>query len=147
VRLRQMRLGELSALAGAALVLLCTFEPSYHGPLGSPDAWHSFGAAVALMLAAVCAALAMVSAALTERTAALPVSTAVWCFALGVAGSIAAIVRVLERPDHATSVGVGGWLGLAGSLVILAGAFEVLRDERTSLYEPARPEPRARPGG
>jgi hypothetical protein len=58
---------------------------------------------------------------------------------------IAAIIRVLERPDHATSVCVGAWLALAGAVAILVGAWQSLRDERPSLYEPVRPEPRPRP--
>ena len=53
------------------------------------------------MLAALCAALAMVVSALTERSTALPVATAVWCVLVGLVGVIAAVVRVLERPEHA----------------------------------------------
>ena len=49
-------------------------------------------------------ALALVISALTERTTALPVSTAVWCVPLGLAGVIAAIVRLLERPEAATGL-------------------------------------------
>jgi hypothetical protein len=64
---------------------------------------------------------------------------------LGSIGVIAALVRALERPDHATEVCFGAWLALAGAVVILAGAWQVLRDERPSLYKPARPEPRGRP--
>jgi hypothetical protein len=58
---------------------------------------------------------------------------------------IAAVVRVLERPDHATTLCAGSWLALAGAVAILAGAWQSLRDERPSMYEPARPEPRPRP--
>ncbi len=93
-----------------------------------------------LLLVAVCAALAMVLSALTERSPALPVSTAVWCVLLGFLAVIAAIVRALERPDHATAVCVGAWLALAGAVAILAGAWQALRDERPSLYEPATPD-------
>ena len=50
-------------------------------------------------------------------------------------GLIAAIVRVIERPDHATSVCIGVWLGLAGALAILIGAWQALRDERTEEAE------------
>lgn len=145
MNLRQLRLGELTALIGAGLVIASTFVRSYEGAVGQIDDWHSFGAAVALLLAAACAALAMVLAAITERTAALPVSTAVWCFVLGLAGVGAAIARLLERPEHATRLCAGGWIALAGALLIFAGAFLALRDERTSLYRPARPRPRPRP--
>lgn len=145
MNLRQLRLGELVALAGTVCLAISLVEPWYEGPLGKLDAWDTFGPAVALLLACLCAALAMLIAALSERSAALPVSSAVWCVLLGLVGLIAAIVRVLERPDHAGSVCVGAWLALAGAAAILLGAWLVLRDERPSLYRPVSPEPRPRP--
>ena len=68
-----------------------------------------------------------------------------WCVLLGLLGVIAAVVRVLERPDHASEVCIGAWLALAGSVAILAGAWQALRDERPSLYKPAEPPLRPRP--
>jgi len=145
MRLRNLRAGELLALAGAICVIVSLFVRSYEAPAGDLDAWNTFGPGVALLLAGVCAALAMVISALTERSPALPVSTAVWCVLLGLVAVIAALVRALERPEHATSVCLGAWLALAGAAAILIGAWLVLRDERPSLYRPARPEPRPRP--
>ncbi len=145
MRLRNLRVGELLALAGAICVIVSLFVRSYEAPAGNLDAWNTFGPGVALLLAGVCAALAMVISALTERSPALPVSTAVWCVLLGLVAVIAALVRALERPDHATSVCLGAWLALAGAAAILIGAWLVLRDERPSLYGPALPEPRPRP--
>ena len=118
--LKRLRLGELLALAGAICVIVSLFVRSYEAPVGSLDAWETFGPGVVLLLVAVCAALAMVLSALTERSPALPVSTAVWCVLLGFLAVIAAIVRALERPDHATAVCVGAWLALAGAVAILA---------------------------
>jgi hypothetical protein len=145
VNLRQLRIGELLALVGAACIVVSLFEPWYEGPAGNLSAWNTFGPAVVLLLATLCAALAMVISAITERSTALPVSTAIWCVLLGLIGVIAAIVRVLERPEHSTGLCVGAWLGLAGAIAILLGAWQAIRDERPSLYEPARPEPRPRP--
>jgi uncharacterized membrane protein HdeD (DUF308 family) len=145
VSFRQLRLGELLALAGAVCVIVSLFVRWYSGPTGNLDAWDTFGPAVVLILAATAAALAMVVSALTERSTALPVSTAVWCVLLGLIAVIAAIVRVLERPDHATDVCIGAWLALAGAVAILAGAWLALRDERPSLYTPAEPPPRPPP--
>ena len=90
-------------------------------------------------------ALAMFVSALTERSTALPVAAGVWGVPLGVAGLIAALVRVLERPDHATGLCAGPWLALAGALAMLAGAWRSVRDEHGSLYPPADPAPRPRP--
>jgi hypothetical protein len=143
--LRRVRVGELLALLGAACVIVSLLEPWYEGALGRLDAWDTFGPAVVLLMAAACAALALVLSNLAERSPALPVSLAVWSVLLGLIAVIAAVVRVLERPDHATSLCAGAWLALAGAVAILAGAWQSLRDERTSLYEPASPEPRPRP--
>ncbi len=145
MRARRLRAGELLALVGAACVIASLFEPWYEGALGTLDAWETFGGATVLLIAAACAALALVISALTERSPALPVSIGVWCVLLGLIAVIAAIVRVLERPDHTTSLCIGAWLALAGAVAILAGAWQSLRDEHTSLYEPARPDPRPRP--
>jgi hypothetical protein len=145
MKLRQMRLGELLALSGVAGVTVSLLVPFYNARFGALDAWDTFGPAVALLIAAACAALAMVVSALTERSTALPVSTAVWSVLLGFTGVIAAVVRVLERPEHATSLRAGAWLALIGAVAILAGSWQALRDERTSLYEPATPPARPRP--
>jgi drug/metabolite transporter (DMT)-like permease len=143
--LRRLRLGELLGLVGAICVIVSLFVRSYSGAIGNLDAWNTFGPAVVLELLAVCAALVMVLSALTERSPALPVSSAVWCVLFGLIGVIAALVRVFERPEHATEVCYGAWLALAGTVAILVGAWQVLRDERPSMYTPARPEPRPRP--
>ncbi len=145
MRARRLRMGELLALAGALCVIVSLFEPWYEGSLGRLNAWETFGGAVVLLMAAACAALALVISALTERSPALPVSIGVWCVLLGLITVVAALVRVLERPDHTSSLCVGAWLALAGAVAILAGAWQSLRDEHAPLYEPARPEPRPRP--
>ncbi len=143
--LRRLRRGELITLAGIVLLLVSLFVPTYQSPGGQLDAWDTFGPAVALELAGVFAGLAVVTSALTERTTALPVSTAVWCVPVGLAAVIASLVRLLERPEAANGLAAGGWLALFGALAILAGAWETLRDEHTSLYDPASPPPQPRP--
>ena len=139
--LRRLRLGELIALAGAICVIVSLFERWYENAYGNLSAWDTFGPAVVLLIAAAAAALALVVSTITERSTALPVAAAVWSTLFGIIAVIAAVVRVLERPDHATSVCIGAWLALAGAILILVGSWQSLRDERTSLYEPARPAP------
>ena len=145
MKLKQFRLGETIASIGAVLLIVSLLKPWYETPIGTLDAWDTFGPAVILLLTALCGALAMVLSAVTERSTALPVSTAVWCVLLGLIATVAAIVRVLERPEHATSLCAGPWLALAGAVAVLLGAWLALRDERPSLYDPATPEPRPRP--
>ena len=135
--LKRLRVGELLAMVGAACVIVSLFEPWYESAVGRLDAWDTFGPAVVLLIAAAGTALGLVVSAVTERSAALPVATAVWGVLLGLVAIIAAVVRVLERPDHATGVCAGAWLALAGAVAILLGSWQSLRDEHTSLYEPA----------
>jgi len=134
-------------LAGVGCVIASLFAPWYSSPIGNLDLWDTFGPGAALILAALCAGLAVIASALAERgeNPSLAVASAVWCVLLGLAGTIAAVVRLLERPDNAGSTCIGPWLGLIGTLAILLGAWLVIRDERPSLYRPARPQPRPRP--
>jgi peptidoglycan/LPS O-acetylase OafA/YrhL len=145
VSLRRVRVGELLALAGAACVIVSLFEPWYEGGAATLDAWDTFGPAVVMLMLAAGAALALLASTVTERGTALPVATGVWSVLLGLIAVIAAVVRLLERPDHATSLCAGAWLALGGAVAILLGAWQSLRDERTSLYEPATPTPRPPP--
>jgi hypothetical protein len=142
----KLRGGELVVLAGVGCLIASLFVPWYQTPVGNLDFWDTFGPAAVLLLAALCAGLAAIVSALGERQSpALPVSTAVWAILLGLIGSIAGLVRVLERPQHASALCAGAWLGLAGALLTLLGAWLILRDERPSRYSPATPEPRPRP--
>ncbi|HEV2981472.1 MAG TPA: hypothetical protein VGX51_08570 [Solirubrobacteraceae bacterium] len=145
MNVRWLRSGELIVLAGVALVVSSLFLRWYEGPGGTLDAWDTFGPAMALVLAAAVAGLALVVSTVTERSTALPVAIGVWTVVIAIPGLVAAIVRVLERPDHSTTVCLGAWLALAGTVAIFAGAWQSLRDERPSRYDPAEPQPRPLP--
>ena len=98
--------------------------------LGNLDFWDTFGGAAVLMLASPGAALRdgrsrRCSSATAPRCRSRPPCGA---SSIGLVGAIAAIVRMLERPEHATGLCAGAWLGLAGALLILIGAWH--RDAR-----------------
>jgi hypothetical protein len=143
--LRRLRLGELLALAGAVCVIVSLAEPWYENATGKLSAWDTFGPALVLLIAAAAAALGLVVSALTERSTALPVAAAVWSTPFAFAATIAAIVRVLERPEHATALCAGAWLALAGAVAMLIGSWQTMRDERTGMYEPPSPPRRPAP--
>jgi hypothetical protein len=145
MRLGRVRAGELLALAGAACIVVSLFERWYERPAGTLDAWDTFGPAVVLLILAALAAIGLFVVNVFERAPVIPVVVEVSTVPLGLAAVIAAIVRVLERPDGATSVCVGAWLALAGAVAIFAGAWQATRDERRGLYPPATPAPRPRP--
>jgi hypothetical protein len=143
--LRRLRLGELLALVGAVCLIVSLTLPWYETAEGNLSAWSTFGPAVVLLMLATLAALVLVVATVTERTPALPVAAAVWGVPFGLLGVVAAIVRVLERPDNATSLCAGAWLALVGAVAILVGVWQSMRDERTSRYAPATPQARRLP--
>lgn len=145
MRLTRIRLGELLATAGAICLVVSFTLPWYENAGGKLDAWSTFGPAVVLLMAAAIAALVLLLVTVAERTPALPVAAAVWGVLFGLLAVVAAIVRVLERPDHATSLCAGAWLALAGAVAVLLGAWQSIRDERTSQYEPPTPEARRLP--
>jgi drug/metabolite transporter (DMT)-like permease len=145
MNLRWLRAGELLAAAGAVCIVASMFERWYEGPGVKLDAWDTFGPGVVLLLAAASAAVALVLSTLAERTVAVPVAVGVWCVPLGLLALIAAVVRAFERPGHSTSASAGVWLALAGAAAVLAGAWQALRDERPSRYDPVAPDPRPRP--
>ena len=142
---RRLRSGELIALVGAICLIVSLTLFWYETPSGSLDAWDTFGVAVALLILAAAGAIALAFATVTERTTALPVAAAVWSTLFGIVATIAAIVRLIERPQHATALCGGAWLALAGALLVLVGSWQSLRDERPQLYPPqdieARPPP------
>ncbi len=133
----KLRAGELIALAGIGCTIAALLRPWYETPAGNIGFWDTFGAGAVLMLLALLAAVAMVAAAALEReSAAMPVATAGWAVLLGLVGAIAAIVRVLERPQHASGLCGGAWLGLAGA--VADPRRRVDHDQRrTSLAVPA----------
>jgi uncharacterized membrane protein HdeD (DUF308 family) len=143
--LRRLRSGELVALAGAIAVIVALTQPWYENAQGRLDAWDTFGPAVALLMLAALGALLLALATVTERSTALPVAAAVWSTLFGAIAVIAAVVRVLERPEHASALCAGTWLALAGAVAILAGSWQSMRDERTEQYGPADVRPRPPP--
>jgi hypothetical protein len=127
--------GELLALLGAALVIASLFSDWYQSAAGRLSAWDTFGPALALLIAAAAGALALVVATLSQDAPAMPVALGTWSTLLAIGALISAVVRVLERPQHATAVCAGAWLALAGAIAMLVGSWLSLRDERTRLYE------------
>ncbi len=145
IGLARLRAGELLALAGAVCVIVALFVRSYEGPAGTLDAWNTFDIGVVLLALASLAAIALSAVTVFERSPALPVVAEVTTITLALAALIAALARALERPHGATEVCFGAWLALIGAAAILAGAWQALRDERRSLYDPATPPARPRP--
>lgn len=148
--LRRLRLGELVCVGGAICAIVSLTLPWYGGAVGAAgadaagrlDAWATFGPTIVLLTIACLVALLLSVATVFERSTALPVAAAVWATLFGLIAVIAMIVRVLERPDGSSSLEIGAWLALIGSIAMFAGGWQSMRDERAELYEPADAEKR-----
>lgn len=143
--MKRMRLGELTVLLGAGCVIASLTLNWYETPEGNLSAWATFGPAVVLLMLAALVGLALVAATVTERSTAVPVAAVIWSTLFAIIGVVAAVVRLLERPHHASALCAGAWLAFAGALLILAGSWQSMRDERTGRYPPATPKPRDLP--
>src|SRR5579859_5015562 len=113
---RRLRAGELVVLVGVACVIASLLAPWYDSAGGHLSVWDTFGPAVVLLLMAAVGALALILASALEGAVALPVALAVWNVPLGLLALVSAFIRLVERPDHATGLLGGAWLGLAGAV-------------------------------
>src|SRR5262249_35566554 len=104
VKLSRLRLGGLIVVVGCGCVIVSLALNWYEAPEGNLSAWATFGPAVVLLMLAALAGLALVLATVTERSTAIPVAAAVWSTLFGFFGVVAAVVRLLERPHHASAL-------------------------------------------
>jgi hypothetical protein len=134
---RRIRPPELLALGAGLLLAVALFLPWYDFPAGRENAWRALPiTAVPAGLAAL-AALALFVATLTQRSPALPLVLAMGTTPLALLSSVVIAVRAAAAPMGATARCYGLWLGLAGSLAVLAAAWLSLRDERPFWGVPA----------
>jgi peptidoglycan/LPS O-acetylase OafA/YrhL len=136
--LRRLRVGEwLAAVSGLAL-LASLFLPWY-GP-DSATGWEALSA-IDVLLAFVAASgvlLAIVTA--TQSVPAVPIALAAIVTLVGLAGVVLVLLRALDIPDWAASREWGLWLGLAGTLGIVAGSMLAMRQESLPGAAPAEIE-------
>ena len=126
---RRLRSGEL--LAGlAAGGLLAAMSADW---FGGESAWESLAIVRVVLVALVLCALALVVLTVT-RTVAMATSMATITIAVGAFALLLVLYRVAINepgPNATVSVDGGAYLGLVLVLVVIAGAFRALADERT----------------
>jgi hypothetical protein len=127
--LRRLRAGEWIVAASGAVLLLSLFLPWY---TPSTTAWESFAILdiVLALIAASAVALFLVTA--TQPVPAVPVALGALVALAGLVATVLVLVRVVDLPEGAAGRGWAPWVGLAGSLGILAGGMLSVRDERLS---------------
>lgn len=126
--LRRLRAGEwIVALSGVAL-LVSLFLPWYDGR----TAWEALAVDDVILALIAAAAVSLLIVTATQRVPAVPVALVAMSTLAGTVASVLVLVRVIWLPDLAEGREWGLWLGLAGAIGIVAGAWIGVRDERLS---------------
>jgi hypothetical protein len=130
VDLNRVRPSEFVAGFGGLLLGVAMFLPWFEFRSGNLDAWSAFTVIeLPLGLAAV-AGLTLFWLTLTRASPALPVAAGVWTSLLGLIATLCVVLRVLDHPAGSFDTCFGVWLGLAGALLVLLGAWLGINDER-----------------
>ncbi|HWH11505.1 MAG TPA: hypothetical protein VG165_10295 [Solirubrobacteraceae bacterium] len=139
IDVNRVRPAELVALLGGLLLGVAMFLPWFEFSSGNLDAWSSFTVIDVLLALTAVAGVALFWLTLTRSSPALPVAAGVWTTLLGVISTLCIGLRLLDHPAATFDTCVGIWLGLAGSVLVLVGAWVGLNDERPSRRSPASP--------
>jgi hypothetical protein len=151
---KRLRAGEALTAIGAVALLGLLFAHWFSGGGVSRSGWSSVGWGLVVLLAGLLfAAAVLVVATIANAKPAIIVGSAVVTVCVGVVTLIAALVRVLIfQPalglglgNDAVSVQVAGYVGLVALVLIAAGAWTTLADERTEAPESAYTPPPPRP--
>ncbi len=140
LRLSRLRMGEWIAGAGAVLLTVCLFGPSWYsstrlaaqgGPAStaSLDGWHGLTHLRWLVLVTIILALALVWLQATLRAPALPVTVSLFAMLVGGLTVLALLYRVVLDPPGGMSVDAGAYLGLLATVVITYGSYKSVRTE------------------
>ena len=157
----RLRGGEWSALIAALALVVLLSLPWYDGR-DSRDpgldglrthGWTALGVPVVVLLViAIVLALALALTTVIRRSPAIPVGLAVMTWVLGAVAACALLIQLLVVPDLGAGLAASqvtlrwpGYVGLAAAILLPAGAFRAMRDERTdapgSAYTPPPPRP------
>jgi peptidoglycan/LPS O-acetylase OafA/YrhL len=132
--LRRLRAGEWIAALSGVVLLVSLFLPWYGGDPGAEDAsaWEAL-AAVDVTLALVAAfAVSLLVVTASQRVPAVPIALSALVTLVGLIGLVLVLVRLASVPDGLDGREYGVWLGLLGTIGIVAGGGVAMHDERLS---------------
>ncbi|MDP2712894.1 MAG: hypothetical protein Q8O56_16920 [Solirubrobacteraceae bacterium] len=128
--LRRLRSGELLVAVGAAGLAVVLFLDWFGGRSG----WSTLTIGRLLIVATIALALTLVVMTLSARAVSMATSAATITVGVGCLTFVYLLYRVginEPGPNALVSVDLGAYLGVGLLVVILAGAWRSLRDERT----------------
>ena len=123
--LRRLRHGEW--LAGTAGVVL--FVSLFLHWYGGANGWESFAATDVVLAISALMGIGLAVATATQRTPAVPQGISALTVPVALAGAVLVVIHTISPPDGASGREVGLWLGLAGALGVLVGAWRSMGDQ------------------
>ena len=122
--LRRLRHGEWIVGTAGAVLFVSLFLDWY-----GTNAWQSFAVTDIVLAISALMGIALAVATATQRTAAVPQALSAVTVPVALAAAVLAVVHTISLPDGATERNVGLWLGLAGAVGVLVGAWRSMGDQ------------------
>jgi hypothetical protein len=128
--LRRLRHGEwIAGIAGTAL-LVALFLDWYSADGGATaNAWESFAVADVVFALAALMGIALALAAVTQRSPAVPQTISSLTVPVAFVAAVLVVIYALSLPDGASGRELGLYLGIAGALGVLVGAWRSMGDQ------------------
>jgi hypothetical protein len=155
VDLRRLRHGEWIAGISGAVLLVSLFLDWYSAGGVAANAWEWFTVVDVLLAVAALWGLALAVAAATQRTPAVPQSVGALTVPFAFVGAVLVLIRLVNLPGAADGREIGLYLGVAGALGVLVGAWRSIGDEtfprevatQVEVTPLPAPKPRSEPAG
>jgi hypothetical protein len=123
--LRRLRHGEWVAGTAGVVLFVSLFLDWYD----AVNAWDTFAATDIVLAIAALMGITLAIATATQRTPAVPQALSALTTPVALAAAVLAAIHTISLPDGATGREVGLWLGLAGSIGVLVGAWRSMGDQ------------------
>jgi hypothetical protein len=143
--LRRLRHGEWMAGIAGAVLLVSLFLDWYD----AANAWESFAVTDVVLAISALMGIALAVTAAAQRTTAVPQAISALTAPVALVAAVLAAIHAISLPDGASSREIGLWLGLAGAVGVLVGAWRSMGDQsfpataRTELEVTPLPAPKA----
>jgi hypothetical protein len=141
--LRRLRHGEWIAATGGVVLFVSLFLDWYSSAGGAKrgggtaTGWESFEVADVVFTVAALMGVGLAVAAATQRAPAVAQAISALTVPVGIAAVVLVVIYAISLPHGADDREIGLWLGLAGALGVLVGAYRSMGDQ--SFPATARP--------
>jgi hypothetical protein len=123
--LRRLRHGEWIAGIAGVVLFVSLFLDWYDGV----NAWETFTASDVVLAISALMGAGLAVAAATQRTPAVPQALSALTVPVAIVAAVLAVIHTISIPGGAGSRDYGLWLGLAGSIGVLVGAWRSMGDQ------------------